>query len=45
MKSFENTVLYNFIIRVEIIDRDKLRSITQTGPESVICEASNTILI
>ena len=45
MKSFENTILHNFIIRIEIIDRDKLRSITETGPEPVICEASNTILI
>ena len=30
------TLLYSFIIRVETIDRDKLRSITQIGSEPVI---------
>ena len=31
-----NTAFYSFIIRVETIDREKLRSITQIGSEPVI---------
>ena len=30
------TPYYSFIIRVETIDRDKLRSITQIGSETII---------